>query len=100
VNRVLLSLIVCLGLSAALTWGQTPACKGCARDSHGRIERSTAVRRAFQRTHPCPSTGKRYGACPGWVRDHIKPLKRGGSDSVGNLQWQSQTDAKAKDKTE
>jgi len=59
--------------------------------------RSREVTRAFQRTHPCPSTGKRYGPCPGWIKDHRIALCAGGSDSVSNLQWQSTADAKAKD---
>jgi hypothetical protein len=54
----------------------------------------------FQHTHPCPSTGKMSGACPGYVRDHIKPLCKGGPDTVDNMQWQSVPDAKAKDKWE
>lgn len=54
----------------------------------------------FQRLHPCPSTGKRTGACPGYVRDHVVPLCRGGSDSVSNMQWQTAAEAKAKDKWE
>jgi hypothetical protein len=36
--------------------------------------RSRDVTREFQREHPCPSTGKTTGACPGYVRDHIWPL--------------------------
>jgi hypothetical protein len=52
------------------------------------------------RSHPCPSTGKTYGACPGYVVDHITPLKRGGADSPSNMQWQTKEAAKAKDKWE
>ena len=29
------------------------------------------------------------GACPGFVVDHIQPLKRGGMDAPENMQWQS-----------
>jgi hypothetical protein len=39
-----------------------------ARDAH--------VPHEFQRTHPCPSTGKTTGAYPGYVRDHVVPLGR------------------------
>ena len=49
--------------------------------------------------HPCPATGKSYGACKGYVIDHIKPLQRGGADDPSNMQWQT-TAAKAKDKIE
>jgi len=38
--------------------------------------------------------------CAGYVVDPVKPLKRGGADDPSNIQWQSEADAKAKDKTE
>jgi hypothetical protein len=100
VRRRLLSLICCLGLAAALSWGQQPRCKGCARDSRGRIARSEAATRAFKRSHPCPATGRKSGPCAGYVIDHVKPLKRGGADTPSNMQWQTKADAKAKDRTE
>jgi hypothetical protein len=59
-----------------------------------------AVRRQFQRLHPCPSTQKRSGSCPGYVVDHVIPLACGGADSVLNLQWQTVKAAKLKDKWE
>ena len=69
--------------------------------SHGHGQkRSREARDAFKRAHPCPSTGKKTGACPGYVIDHIKPLKRAGADAPGNMQWQTKADAKAKDKWE
>ena len=73
---------------------------GVARDSHGRIMRSPEARRDFQKSHPCPSTGRTSGACPGYVVDHIRPLKRGGADAPSNMQWQTVQAAKEKDKTE
>lgn len=63
-------------------------------------ERSSAARSAFQRQHPCPSTGRTSGACPGYVVDHVRPLKRGGPDSPSNMQWQTIEAAKAKDRVE
>ncbi len=68
--------------------------------SHGRIHRSRAVRDAFEREHPCPATGKRSGACPGYVVDHVKPLACGGADDPSNMTWQTAADGKAKDKWE
>jgi hypothetical protein len=59
-----------------------------------------AARRRFQRLHPCPSTGKPTGACPGYVVDHIVPLKRGGLDAPSNMQWQTVAEANAKDRIE
>lgn len=74
-------------------------CAACARDKHGRIKRNPEAKRAFQKSHPCPATGKASGGCRGYVVDHVVPLKRGGADSQ-NMQWQTKAEAKAKDKTE
>lgn len=73
---------------------------GVQRDSHGRIKRSAAAKNDFKRQHPCPSTGRSNGACPGYVIDHVKALECGGPDSASNMQWQTVADGKAKDKTE
>ena len=62
--------------------------------------RSSTVKHEFQRQHPCPSTGRTTGACPGYIKDHIRALACGGPDSVANLQWQTVAEAKAKDKWE
>ena len=62
-------------------------CSICQRDSRGRIARSASARREFKREHPCPSTGFSTGRCPGYVIDHVIPLKRGGPDRPENMQW-------------
>ena len=62
--------------------------------------RSLELKHQFQRQHPCPSTGRPTGACPGYIKDHIVPLACGGPDSVANLQWQTVAAAKAKDRWE
>ena len=67
-------------------------CTACVRDSEGRIARSSSARRKFERKNPKPG--------PGYVIDHVVPLKSGGGDSPSNMQWQSAADAKAKDKIE
>lgn len=54
------------------------AASGVQRDSHGRITRSAEATQHFKKSNPCPSTGKSRGACPGYVIDHVVPLKRGG----------------------
>lgn len=77
-----------------------PKCTSCARDSKGRIKRTSSARTAFQKAHPCPSTGKKSGSCPGYVIDHKVPLKRGGADQPSNMQWQTRSAAKAKDRVE
>jgi hypothetical protein len=55
---------------------------------------------AFKRNHPCPSTNKSYGACPGYIVDHKIPLCAGGPDRASNMQWQTKTDSLIKDKSE
>ena len=70
------------------------------RTWRGRLKRSRVAREAFQCQTPCPSTGLGQGACPGYVVDHIVPLKRGGADLPENMQWQTDEEAKAKDKVE
>jgi hypothetical protein len=84
--------------------GHTPtskrAAQGVTRDSHGKIARSAKAKVDFKHSHPCPSTGKRSGACPGYVVDHRQALKHGGSDTVSNMQWQTVQDARIKDRTE
>jgi hypothetical protein len=62
--------------------------------------RSREVTREFQREHPCPSTGRTSGACPGYRKDHVEPLACGGPDAVSNMQWQTIADAKAKGRWE
>jgi hypothetical protein len=52
-------------------------CSSCTRESRGRIARSATAKHDFQKSHPCPATGKTSGACPGYVIDHVVPLKRG-----------------------
>lgn len=64
------------------------------RDSKGRIKRSSSATNKFKQ-----QTGYPNGR-PGYIIDHIIPLKRGGADSPENMQWQTIEEAKAKDKIE
>ena len=98
----LLTSLLCAGIAVASGRSSYAhqKCVGCARTSKGRIKRSRSARREFQKSHPCPSTGATSGGCRGYVKDHIVPLKRGGKDSPDNMQWQTKSAAKAKDKTE
>lgn len=57
------------------------------RDADGSISRRADVLRAFRDLYPCPITGQKHGACPGWNIDHVIPLAVGGCDAVPNLQW-------------
>jgi hypothetical protein len=58
------------------------------------------VTEAFQRQHPCPSTGRTTGPCPGYIKGPVRPLECGGADAPSNMQWQTTAEAKEKDKTE
>jgi hypothetical protein len=64
------------------------------RDANGRIVRSSSAKHEFE-----VMSGYPHGR-PGYVVDHINPLKRGGCDCPSNMQWQTIADAKAKDKWE
>ena len=86
--------------SHSTTGSHSKAAPGVHRDSHGKIARDPRQTNAFKKQHPCPSTGKTSGSCPGYVIDHITPLKRGGADSPSNMQWQTEGAAKQKDKWE
>src|SRR5258705_13475510 len=59
------------------------------RDSNGRIKRSLEAKHAFKNEHPCPTTGKSNGRCPGYVIDRVTALRRGGADAPANMQWQT-----------
>ena len=76
----------------------------CRTHSHAHStthpKRSIHAKTEFKHTHHCPSTGKGAGSCPGYIIDHVTPLKRRGSDTPSNMQWQTTKDAKAKDKWE
>jgi 5-methylcytosine-specific restriction endonuclease McrA len=86
--------------SSTRTRHRSTYCSSCERTPSGRIRRSSRARHTFQQVHPCPSTGLTAGHCPGYVVDHIVPLKRGGADSPENMQWQSTAEAKAQDRIE
>ena len=66
---------------------ETRYCGEPKRNLSGEIIRRAAVRDAFLRAHPCPSTGLREGRCEGWQVDHVIPLACGGCDAVSNMQW-------------
>lgn len=88
-KELLLTLLVLLALLAP-------------SESSARIPRSAAVRRAFMHAHPCPG-GPDAGIkkrCRGFVIDHITALKCGGADAVTNMQWQTTSEAKRKDRCE
>ena len=88
------------GSHGSYSTGTHDKAAGVQRDSHGKIERSAKAKDDFKKLHPCPSTGKSSGSCPGYVIDHVVPLKRGGADAPSNMQWQTTSEAKQKDRWE
>ena len=95
---VLAMAVICS--SAAFEW---PAgdCRGHSHSrSYSQPKRSSHAKTEFKHTHPCPSTGKGTRSCTGYIIDHVKPLKRSGTDAPSNMQWQITQDAKAKDEWE
>lgn len=58
--------------------------------------RDRAQVRAFRAEHPCPSTGRTRGACPGWHVDHVTALCAGGADHPSNMQWITREDHRFK----
>lgn len=61
-----------------------------------KIPRDKAQVRAFRNEHPCPATGLKRGACPGWHVDHIIALCAGGEDHPRNMQWITKEDHRFK----
>jgi hypothetical protein len=64
------------------------------------LARERAPVEEFRKTHPCPSTGKTEGACPGYVVDHKYPLCAGGADDPSNMQWEPREHSYTKDRLE
>jgi len=67
------------------------------------VARVLALAKAeFRKEHPCPGGLDRGSTrrCRGYIIDHVCPLACCGLDAPQNMQWQTEANAKAKDKTE
>lgn len=90
---LILSFLIVQGLGyVKAAYGQdmykeTRYCGEPKRGSQGEILRDRKAIIKFREVHPCPSTGRRTGACNGWAIDHVIPLACGGCDAVSNMQW-------------
>jgi hypothetical protein len=73
---------------------KSKAVPGVKRDANGKIHRDSKAKNDFMK-----QTGYPKGR-PGYVVDHIVPLKKGGCDCPANMQWQTKAEAKAKDRWE
>lgn len=94
---------IALAVAIAFPWhcdAKSRAAPEVQRNSHGKIARSARARGEFKKSHPCPSTDRPSGGCPGYVIDHVIALKRGGPDTAANMQWQTKAEAKEKDRWE
>src|SRR5947209_1006821 len=65
---------------------EAPCATPRVRKTPGRKPPSAASVRAFRETHPCPTTARNWGDCPGYVVTHITPPCKGGTDVPANLQ--------------
>lgn len=91
----ILLMTACVAIPSAFAKGhRSTYAQGVKRDSHGHIARSESAKKQFEK-----QTGYPNGR-PGYVVDHIVPLKRGGADAPYNMQWQTKAEAKAKDRWE
>lgn len=60
------------------------------------IQRDRSQVRAFRAENPCPATGLKRGACPGYHVDHVIALCAGGDDRPSNMQWITKEDHRFK----
>ena len=88
------SVVLFIGLCGPIQAGSKSTNPYVKRDTSGQIKRSSAATYQFKK-----ETGYTKGR-PGYVIDHVVPLKRGGADAPYNMQWQTKEEAKAKDKIE
>lgn len=71
-----------------------------AMSGQAAADRSRPLRAEFQRSTPCPSTGKPHGPCPGYQVDHREALICGGRDELANLQWLTVAEHREKTRVE
>lgn len=64
-------------------FSETRYCGKPERTATGKIKRSGAVIREFERLYPLPPGRMRAD----WAIDHVIPLANGGCDAVRNMQW-------------
>ena len=80
----------CLVLLAAPGAG---AARGGKPSGSGFEEIQRQFREGYQRSHPCPSTGRKAGNCPGYVVGYILLPKHGGTYQESNMRWMTTEEA-------
>ena len=91
-SSLLLSLALALSASAAKN--PKPPKMPVIRSPHEQAKHE------FEAAHPCPSTGRSSGQCPGFVVGYLTPLGCGGADTAMNMRWVTPEQNKAAKKTE
>lgn len=86
-KMVFISILVTTNVYADNRMIDTRCCVEILRTSSGKIKRSVAVIREFERLYPLPPGYKRDD----WQIDHVIPLSVGGVDAVRNMQWLPKT---------
>jgi hypothetical protein len=72
----------------------------CFSASAAQSRRPSNAEVLFRLANPCPATGQTLGQCAGYVIDRIIPVGCGGAEEPGNMQWQTITEAREKDRWE
>lgn len=98
-KEVKMSKIIALYLLSALVTASAVD-EELQRDIDGKLHRSQSTLIQFQKSHPCPSTGKTSGSCPGFVKDHFVAISSGGPDIPSNLMWSEYNWSILRDKQE
>jgi hypothetical protein len=69
------------------------AARGGKSTGTGFREIERQLRESYQRTHPCPATGRTTGNCPGYVVGYILLPKFGGTYQQSNMRWMTEEEA-------
>ena len=85
-----LAWLACLALLLAPGAG---AARGGKSTGSGIQEIQRERRLAFQRSHPCPATGRTSGNCPGYVVGYALLPKYGGKYDESNMRWMTESEA-------
>ena len=84
------SMMIALALAAAPRAG---VAGGGRSTGSGIWEIQRQLRQAYQREHPCPSTRRNAGNCPGYVVGYVVLPKHGGKYDTSNMRWMTEEEA-------
>lgn len=69
------------------------AARGGKPSGSGFRELERQFRESYQRSHPCPATGRTSGNCPGYVVGYVVLPKHGGTYQQSNMRWMTEEEA-------